>query len=243
MDDDYDDEDDEDDDDYGMPEGLEGLSDEDESDELDDIEDPRVTELASEDEEDTPPKLIKIEKAAGKGKNKRPLEDSSEIEAPKDELKLKADKKSQPAAAGAEVDEAKLSKTQLKKLKKKQKNNEGNAVEPTAVKVNGTESTPDKSDKKVQFAKELVQGPSGSAQPNGDVAKGKTEKKPVDAPKVNGDAAKPNDANKSKVRTVQGVNIDDRKPGAGPGAKKGSKVSMRYIGKLEGPNGRTFDCV
>lgn len=219
--------------------------DDDESDELDDVEDPRVTELeASDDEEEAPPKLIKTE--TGKGKNKRPLEDSSELE-PASTIDVKKEKTVQPAAAaaGAQVDESKLTKNEKKKLRKKQKDNQGNAVEVTApitATVNGTGATPDKADKKVQFAKDLVQGPSGSAQPNGDIAKVKTEKKPVDAPQTNGHAAASTDANKSKVRVVQGVTIDDRKPGSGQGAKKGSKVSMRYIGKVEGKTA-PFDCV
>ena len=33
--------------------------------------------------------------------------------------------------------------------------------------------------------------------------------------------------------------IDDKKLGKGPAAKKGSKIEMRYIGKLK--NGKQFD--
>lgn len=41
------------------------------------------------------------------------------------------------------------------------------------------------------------------------------------------------------VKNVQGVSIEDRKVGSGPQAKKGSRVDMRYIGKLE--SGKIFD--
>lgn len=148
-----------------------------------------------------------------------------------------------------------MTKNQLKKLRKKQKNNEGNAVETTVTetKTDGPgdkktttktakedPSNGDKSDKKVQFAKELVQGPSGSAQPNGDVAKEKTQIKTIDASKTNGDKDSKATGQKG-IKTVQGVTIDDKKPGSGPGAKNGNRVSMRYIGKLE-KDKSVFDC-
>lgn len=50
------------------------------------------------------------------------------------------------------------------------------------------------------------------------------------------------DATESKFPTKKlegGVTIEDRKPGEGPSAKKGSRVSMRYVGKLA--NGKVFD--
>ncbi len=86
-------------------------------------------------------------------------------------------------------DDSKLSKKQQKKLK----NNQGEAV-----------SADDKKDaKKVQFAKNLEQGPTGSAKP----AVG--------------------------VKVVQGVTVDDRKIGTGRTAKNGDTVGVRYIGKLQ----------
>lgn len=128
-----------------------------------------------------------------KGKNKRPAADGL------DELIAKESK---------EVD-SKLSKKQAKKLK----NNEGKAV--------AAEKETPKSEKKVQFAKNLEQGPTGSP----------------------AEKAKPADKAKkatSSVKVVQGVTIDDRKVGTGRTAKSGDKVGMRYIGKLE--NGKVFDC-
>lgn len=107
-------------------------------------------------------------------------------------------------------DEPKLSKKQAKKLK----NNDGKAV--------AAEKDTPKSEKKVQFAKNLEQGPTPTASPAADKAKlGDKSKKPA-------------------VRTEKGVQIDDRKVGTGRTAKPGDRVGMRYIGKLE--NGKVFDC-
>jgi FK506-binding nuclear protein len=81
----------------------------------------------------------------------------------------------------------------------------------------------DKSDKKVQFAKNLEQGPTGSTEK---AKNGVNEQK----------AGKPG----LGIKTVNGVKIDDKKLGSGPACKKGQKVSMRYIGKLT--DGKVFDC-
>ncbi|PKS07937.1 hypothetical protein jhhlp_006548 [Lomentospora prolificans] len=97
------------------------------------------------------------------------------------------------------------------KKSKKLKNNKGEAIASEEKKKDA------KGDKKVQFAKQLEQGPTGSA------GKEKAAEKP---------------ATKS-VRVVQGVTIDDRKVGTGRGAKNGDTVGMRYIGKLQ--NGKQFD--
>jgi len=101
---------------------------------------------------------------------------------------------------GSTEKEKKLSKKQLKKLKA----NDGKAVEVT------TDSKA-KEAKKVQFAKELEQGPTGSPV----AAEKKGEKTP------------------SAKRVIHGVTVIDSKVGDGDIAKKGSKLSMRYIGKLE----------
>ncbi|OTA92057.1 hypothetical protein M434DRAFT_396736 [Hypoxylon sp. CO27-5] len=176
--------DEEDDEDYDM-EGIEDYDSEDsEVDELDDLKDPRITEIESDEEE--APKLVAAE--TKKGKNKRPAEDETEG---LDEMMAKAE-------------ETKLSKKQQKKLK----NNKGEPVAKEDAK-----DTPSKGDKKVQFAKNLEQGPTGSAS----AEKGAT----------------------LGVKTVQGVTIDDRKIGSGRVAKKGNKVEVRYIGKLQ--DGKVFD--
>ncbi|KLO87450.1 putative FPR3-prolyl cis-trans isomerase [Fusarium fujikuroi] len=98
-------------------------------------------------------------------------------------------------------DDAKLSKKQQKKLK----NNKGEAI-----------ATEEKKDaKKVQFAKNLEQGPTGSAE-----------------------KAKQGKAT-TGVKVVQGVTIDDRTIGNGRTVKNGDTVGVRYIGKLQ--NGKQFD--
>ncbi|KAF1979865.1 hypothetical protein BU23DRAFT_523427 [Bimuria novae-zelandiae CBS 107.79] len=181
-----------------------------EDDELDGLADPRITEVDSDEEE--APKLVKADK---KSKNKRPAEDDDEDEAMTlDELitKTKADA---PTTNGEE----KLSKKQAKKLK----NNDGQAVAAAAAPAEAKKDTkkekvdtPSSDKKKVQFAKNLEQGPTGSPK----VAEAKKE--PVKGP-----------------RNVGGVTVEDKKEGKGKAAKKGDRIEMRYIGKLK--NGKQFD--
>jgi FK506-binding nuclear protein len=103
------------------------------------------------------------------------------------------------------------------------------AVEKTAKKEDkpAKENSTAKTDKKVQFAKKLEQGPSNTSHETKPEAKTETKK----------------DEEQSKaslgVKMIQGVKIDDRKLGKGPAAKKGDKISMRYIGKLQ--DGKVFD--
>lgn len=196
--------------DYDLePEDLDDF-DEDASDELDDLEDPRIMEVDSE-EEDEVPKLVKKTESgkkaesSKKGANKRPAEDSEDEPANLDDVMAKSLK---PETAAAEP---KLSKKQLKKLKK----NDGKPAEAAAEETKDAKA----SDKKVQFAKNLEAPPSNSqAKVNGDTAAAK---------------AKPG------VKVVQGVKIDDKKIGKGPVAKNGSTVEMRYIGKLQ--DSKVFD--
>ncbi|KZF22376.1 hypothetical protein L228DRAFT_221249 [Xylona heveae TC161] len=182
----HDDEEDEEDEDYDLSPDEDELDDEydedEESDELDTLENPRISEVASEDEE-VAPKLVEASKADKKGKNKRAAEETATLDAA------------------------------IAKDQKKQKNNAGKAIEKKEEKAK--ESPAGKGDKKVQFAKNLEQGPTGSA--------AKEEK----AKATTG------------VKTVQGVKIDDKKLGSGPASKKGDKVSMRYIGKFQ--DGKVFD--
>lgn len=195
IDDEEEDSDEEDDDDYDLPPDMDELvgGDDASSDELDDVDMiERVQEIDTDEEE--APKLVK------KGKNKRAAEDEAET---LDDMIAKQGKTEEP----------KLSKKQQKKLK----NNKGEPVaveEPkSAIKENATP----KSDKKVQFAKNLELGPTGSAEKPKQAAKGALG-----------------------VKTIQGITVDDRKLGSGKAAKSGDKVSMRYIGKLES-NGKVFD--
>ena len=189
----------------------------DESDALDGLDDPRITEVASEDEV---PQLVKA-----KGKNKRPVEESDDEPPGLDEIMAKSLKPAEPTTNG----EVKLSKKQKKKLK----NNAGEAVATAAVKKDAKKdvvSSESPSGKKVQFAKNLEQGPSGTK------SEAKIEVK-------NDKKLEKKDGNKPKstlgVKVVQGVTVDDKKLGTGPAAKKGNKISMRYIGKLT--DGKVFD--
>ncbi|KAH0542930.1 hypothetical protein FGG08_002699 [Glutinoglossum americanum] len=194
------------DEEYDLSPDEDEIDDDEESDELDDIADPRIAEVDTDDEEEVP-KLIQAKKEKKeKGKNKRPAQDSGDETPNLDDIMAKSLKPEEPKING----EQKLSKKQLKKLK----NNAGEAV-PKAVetktgkkeeKSSKESSAPNKGDKKVQFAKDLEQGPANFAN-------------------------KP-ESNNDKVRTVQGVKIEDKVVGKGPVAKKGNKVSMRYIGKL-----------
>jgi FK506-binding nuclear protein len=223
---------DEDEEDYDLSpdedelDALEDMEDDEESDELDDMADPRLMEVDTDEEA---PKLIK---PAGKGKNKRPAEDSDEGDANLDDIMAKSIKPSEPTTNGEKA----LSKKQQKKLKKLKKNDgEAAPVDTTATASSKSGSKSEKSpeaakkepvtngEKKVQFAKNLEQGPTPSATPPAKETSKETKK-----------ASGP-----LGTRDVQGVTIDDRKLGSGSQAKKGSHVEMRYIGKLE--NGKVFD--
>ncbi|KAJ5856473.1 uncharacterized protein N7529_010417 [Penicillium soppii] len=190
---DHDDEDDEDEYDLSPDEDELDMEDliamqEGDSDDLDDMEDPRITEVESEEEA---PKLVESKK----GKNKRAAEEEASL----DDLMAKASK-----AKSTKAEEPALTKAQQKKLKKN--NGDAAAVEPKEAKKEA------KADKKVQFAKNLEQGPT----PSGDKPTGTLG-----------------------VKEIRGVKIDDKKLGKGVAAKSGNVVAMRYIGKLE--DGKVFD--
>jgi len=126
---------------------------------------------------------------AKKGKNKRAADESLD--------NLITESKAEPTE--------KLSKKQAKKAK-------------TAAAAEEEAPSSAKSDKKVQFAKNLEQGPTP------------TKAAPA--------AEKPKAA--AGPRVVNGVTIDDKKAGTGPAAKNGDRVGMRYIGKLQ-KNNKVFD--
>jgi FK506-binding nuclear protein len=219
---------------------LDGLDDlvgdsDSEIDELDDLEDPRIAEIEDDEEEEDENEMKKLIKQAGelkKGKNKRPADDSDDDEPALDDMIQKSlkqeDAKKGAAAAAAAAEPAtngetkKLSKAEKKRLKKL-KNNEGAAVDAPAAAEAAPETNGAK-DKKVQFAKELEQGPTPSPASNA--------KSAATTPAAS--------ASTTSVRTVQGITVDDRKIGNGPAAKKGSTLSMRYIGKLQN-GGKQFD--
>ena len=213
---------------------LEDELDEDESDELDDVDDPRITELGDEGSEDElVPTLL-----AGK---KRPAASSSDLESealgePVDRANDVFAPSLTPEAAAVPKDEVAMAPTNgeqklSKKQRKKLKNQQGKAVAPPATPASSAAASSAKTDgpaegsggKKVQFADTLEQGPT---------PKKAEEAKPA-AAQASSNGAKPN------VKTVNGVTIDDRKIGTGAKAKKGSKLGLRYIGKLT--DGKVFD--
>ena len=113
------------------------MDEDEEDDELDGLENPRVTEVESEEEA---PKLVD----AGKKNKKRAAEEDATL----DDMISKTN------------GDAKLSKKEAKKLKK----NDGQAVAKAAEPEKKAEKvdTPSSDKKKVQFAKNLEQGPTGS---------------------------------------------------------------------------------
>lgn len=179
---------------------------EDEDDYSDDEYDlpPELDELVGDESED------ELDGIAGAGRVEEI--DTDEEEVPK-LVEAKKGKNKRPAEEGldamiAKDADSKLSKKQAKKLK---------------TEAAKTEKDTPKSEKKVQFAKNLELGPTGSPAEKKQVPEKAAAKKPT-----------------TGVKVVQGVTIDDRKVGTGRTAKSGDKVSMRYIGKLE--NGKVFDC-
>ena len=199
-----------------------GMGDEsDLSDELDDLENPRIAEIDTDDDGEEAPQLVKA-----KGKNKRPAPESEDDAPGLDDIMAKSLKGPEPSTNG----EPKLSKKQLKKLK----NNAGKAAAAATASneaPNGKKDSESPSVKKVQFAKDLEQGPSASkSDPK--------ESAPTDK-KADNKAKGPTKPSLG-LKEVQGVKIDDKKLGSGPLAKKGNRVSMRYIGKLN--DGKVFDC-
>ncbi|KAF2862288.1 hypothetical protein K470DRAFT_229118 [Piedraia hortae CBS 480.64] len=195
------DSDSEDDEGYGLEADLS-----EEDDELDNMADPRVVELEDGEDEETAPALVKEKKLDAVALKKRPAEDGA------------ADLDSMMANASP-AGEPKLSKRQLKKLKK----NNGTAATVAEVGDKPAES-PNKSDKKVSFAMQLEQGPS-------QVKNGNNKHKANDKSAA---AEKP-----TQTKTITDVSTWDRKLGTGAVAEAGDRVSVRYIGKLE--NGKQFD--
>ncbi|KAK9448305.1 uncharacterized protein V1518DRAFT_418599 [Limtongia smithiae] len=210
----------------------------DESDELDDVDEKRIEEIVEDEKEaeeeiKSEAKLLKqIAKAvsdkkaaaaAKKTNGKRPAED--EVEETLDVL-IENDK------AAAPTPEPKLSKKQAKKLK--------TAHDAAAAGVAASPASADKEkDKKVTFAKNLEQGPTGSGSPA--AAKTSTPAKPAvassPAPVAAAESPKP------KIQKLEGgLTIEDSAVGeaSGPAAKPGQKVAMRYVGKLQS-NGKMFD--
>ncbi|KAI5838367.1 hypothetical protein DFP73DRAFT_261753 [Morchella snyderi] len=206
---------------------LELYGDESDSDDLDDLEDPRIQEIATDDEAEAKNAANKAEKKGKKDEKKkaekkslkRSADDSEGEDLTIADLVAKAEEVKEAAVAAA-TPEKKLSKKQLKKLKA----NDGKAVDATADKA-----------KKVQFAKKLEQGPT----PSPAATEKKSEKKSAEKPVAEKSSTEKKKPESKQPRIVQGISIMDSKVGTGSGAKKGNKLAMRYIGKLD--NGKIFD--
>ncbi|KAI5846752.1 FK506-binding protein [Tricharina praecox] len=168
------------------------------------------------------PRITEVESEEDKTPKKKATEKVAE-------KKLgKAEKKGNKRAAEedeAKPEEPKLSKKQLKKLKA----NDGKAVA-------ATNDTPE-SKKKVQFAKPIEQGPT-----NGKKDAKQTPEKPAtkQTPEKKVAEKKP-EAAAPTTRVVQGITVEDKTVGTGAVCKKGNKLGMRYIGKLNDKNGKVFD--
>ncbi|PSK35176.1 hypothetical protein C7M61_004840 [Candidozyma pseudohaemuli] len=100
--------------------------------------------------------------------------------------------------------------------------------EPQASKKSKKEKK--KEDKKVQFTKELEQGPTPLKKEKKEKAKEEKKKE---------DKEEKKDKKFPTKTLLGGVITEDRKTGSGATAKSGNKVGIRYIGKLK--DGKVFD--
>ena len=170
---------------------------------------------AEDSEYDLPPDELDYDVEGMSGDESDELDDVAnpritEIESDEEAPKLVATKKGKNKRAAEEESlDALIAKTddKSKKQQKKLKNNKGEAVAAEEA----------KKDKKVQFAKNLEQGPTGSTEKAKQAGKGSLG-----------------------VKVIQGVTVDDRTIGNGARVvKSGDTVGVRYIGKLA--NGKQFD--
>jgi len=116
-----------------------------------------------------------------------------------------------------DIDPSKLSKSQKKKLKKQKREEQENKG------VNGS------AEKKVQFASKLEQGPTATTK--------SPSAEPPKKPALTTPTVKPK---REKATLTQGVVIEEHAVGTGQKAVNGTKLGIRYIGKLA-KNGKEFD--
>lgn len=140
--------------------------------------------------------------------------DSEEEEKEKEKAKPKKEKKEEPKKEKASpvAGKKRPAEDEEKKDEPKLSKKQQKKLKANDGKAAEAPATsPGKDAKKVKFAAQLEQGPTPSKE----------------QPKA------------SNVKKVNGITIEDVKVGSGPAAKKGSKLKMRYIGKLK--NGNKFD--
>ncbi|KAM0789289.1 hypothetical protein ACM66B_000129 [Microbotryomycetes sp. NB124-2] len=186
------------------------------SDEYDSEDDSEIdSDFEDEDDED----IEGLSGLIGEGSDEDDaMEDDSRFQELKEEVKKQDSKKraaadeEDNAAADMSTDSTTLSKNQRKKLAKKLKTEAGAKAAPEAAAA-------------APAAKKAEEKP---------VAAKKAETKKEEPKK----AAEPKKASNTQT-LAGGLVITDHKKGDGPVAKSGSKVGMRYIGKLE--NGKVFD--
>ncbi len=126
----------------------------------------------------------------------------------------------------------------MEKKSKKQKGQNGQAIAVTPGVKEGTETTKkgedsDKDGKKVEEKDKKKGEKDNEDEKKGDEKKKKEKKGKKDK---SGEEAKPK---RDEKELPGGLKYWDSIVGSGPAAKKGNKVSMRYIGKLQ--NGKIFD--
>ncbi|CCD27175.1 peptidylprolyl isomerase FPR4 NDAI_0J02830 [Naumovozyma dairenensis CBS 421] len=185
---------------------LEGQSDsEEESDEL--VSTPEEDEEIYHDAEDRLNAEIEddLEEEEDIDAKLEALENASDIDAHLEDLISKDEKNSKKRKQDKQAEQ---SQNKNKKAKKDK------VEEPVSKKV-----------KKVEFKKDLEEGPTKKKQ----------------EPKQKKQESKPKkEEPQPKKRTLQGgIIIEDRKVGEGSEARSGARVGMRYIGKLK--NGKVFD--
>ncbi|CAO1618058.1 unnamed protein product [Sympodiomycopsis kandeliae] len=207
---------DEDDEDYDSEEAA--------ADGLEDI----LNGADSEDDEDSSrfqelgdvPSVAAAEKAAA-GKKRKAAAAEPEVDADVSMSSAVApvsDAELAKVAAAEGLDVTKLSKAQRKRLNKKLKLADGEVAADTSVASAASE-------KPATRAKESVKT---TVVENGKAKTAAQEKTAKDGKQLS-----------DKRKLPSGLIIEVKKQGDGPAAKKGSKVGMRYIGKLT--NGKVFD--
>jgi len=147
-----------------------------------------------------------------------------ELAEPSSKKRIREDSEETPqlvdtAGKPSEADGKKLSKSEKKKLKKQK----------LQALAEGT--TPAGPEKKVQFSPELEKGPTPSSSKPSEPAK------PAISSQTKTEAKS---AKKERITLENGVVIEDYKIGTGLRAKKGTKLGVRYIGKLV-KGGKEFD--
>ncbi|KAK6540743.1 peptidylprolyl isomerase fpr4 [Orbilia ellipsospora] len=206
----------------GAYDDVDAESDE-ESDDLDDLENPRITEVDDDDEE--APTLVKAKKPEEALSNKE-----KKAAAKAAQLKAKAAETAVKAIAAKDNKKRSADEMDIDVVTSSSTLSNGTTVATASAAV--TDTPPSSLSKKQQ--KKLK---ANSGEPVTVSTPTEKKKSPATAAKVEKDE-KPA-VQSSKSRTVDGVKIEDHKLGTGPEAKKGQKVSMRYIGKLT--DGKVFD--